>query len=118
MCQQADGRAGSGQPSAELLGRSDDDALGPADVAEPVAVLVLRHLAEGCSARLVERHAPRSLTMVGIGPDMAVTIERSRRWAPIRGSAPRPAWGTAGSLWPGGSTHPARIPRPGAPLEP
>jgi len=29
---------------AELLGQRDDDPLGAADVAEPVAVLVLRHL--------------------------------------------------------------------------
>jgi hypothetical protein len=32
--------------SAELLGQRDDDALGAADVAESIAVLVLRHLAE------------------------------------------------------------------------
>jgi hypothetical protein len=29
------------QPSAELLGQCDDDALGAADVTEPIAVLVL-----------------------------------------------------------------------------
>jgi hypothetical protein len=33
------------QPSAELLGQCDDDAFGAADVAEPIAVLVLRQLA-------------------------------------------------------------------------
>ena len=32
-------------PSAELLGESDDDALGTADVAEPIDVLVLLQLA-------------------------------------------------------------------------
>src|SRR5262245_34287438 len=31
--------------SAELFGQRDDDALGAADVTEPIAVLVLRHLA-------------------------------------------------------------------------
>jgi hypothetical protein len=35
-----------GRPSAELLGQSDDDALGAADIAEPIAVLVLRQLAD------------------------------------------------------------------------
>jgi hypothetical protein len=34
------------RPSAELLGQSDDDALGAADIAEPIAVLVLRQLAD------------------------------------------------------------------------
>jgi len=37
------GRDGS---SAELLGQRDDDALGAADVAEPIDVLVLRQLAD------------------------------------------------------------------------
>jgi hypothetical protein len=32
--------------STELLGQRDDDALGAADVAEPIAVLVPRHLAD------------------------------------------------------------------------
>src|SRR5690349_9320199 len=32
-------------PSADLLGQGDDDAFGATEVAEPVAVLVLRHLA-------------------------------------------------------------------------
>ena len=36
--------------SAELFGQSDDDALGPADVAEPIAVLVLRQLADELGA--------------------------------------------------------------------
>src|ERR1700676_4563623 len=35
-----------GAPSAELFGQSDDDALGAADVAEPIDVLVLRQLAD------------------------------------------------------------------------
>src|SRR4051812_26074048 len=34
------------EPSAELLGQRDDDSLGAAEVAEPVAVLVLHHLAD------------------------------------------------------------------------
>ncbi len=34
------------QPSAELLGQCDDDALGAADVTEPIAVLVLLQLAD------------------------------------------------------------------------
>jgi hypothetical protein len=34
------------QPSAEPLGQCDDDALGAADVTEPIAVLVLRQLAD------------------------------------------------------------------------
>ncbi len=38
-------RRGRDGPLAELLGQCDDDALGTADVAEPIAVLVLRHLA-------------------------------------------------------------------------
>jgi hypothetical protein len=33
------------RPSADLLGQSDDDALGAADVTEPIAVLVLLQLA-------------------------------------------------------------------------
>src|SRR5215204_7652983 len=39
--------ASMGRPGglAELLGQRDDDALGAADVAEPIAVLVLHHLA-------------------------------------------------------------------------
>src|SRR5207247_6872285 len=32
--------------SAELLGQCDEDALGAADVTEPIAVLVLHHLAD------------------------------------------------------------------------
>jgi hypothetical protein len=34
------------QPSADLFGQSDDDALGAADVAEPIDVLVLLQLAD------------------------------------------------------------------------
>ena len=34
------------QPSAELLGQCDDDALGAADVTEPTAALVLRQTAD------------------------------------------------------------------------
>jgi len=34
------------QPSAELLGQCDDDALGAADVTEPIAVLVPLQLAD------------------------------------------------------------------------
>jgi hypothetical protein len=34
------------RPSAELFGQSYDDALGTADVAEPIDVLVLRQLAD------------------------------------------------------------------------
>ena len=37
---------GAGFGSAELLGQRDDDALGAAEVAEPIAVLVLHHLAD------------------------------------------------------------------------
>ena len=36
----------TGNASAELLGQRDDDALGAADVAEPIAVLVLLQLAD------------------------------------------------------------------------
>src|SRR3954471_13282420 len=36
-------------PLAELLGQGDDDPRGTAEVAEPVAVLVLRHLTEELS---------------------------------------------------------------------
>jgi hypothetical protein len=34
------------QPSAELLGKSDDDPVGASDVAEPIDVLILRQLAD------------------------------------------------------------------------
>jgi hypothetical protein len=37
---------GLGQPSAELLRECNDDAFGAADVAEPIAALVLRHVAD------------------------------------------------------------------------
>src|SRR5205085_5816879 len=39
-----------GFASAELLGQRDDDALRAADVTEPIAVLVLRHLANELGA--------------------------------------------------------------------
>jgi hypothetical protein len=39
-------QVGRGGPLADLLGQCDDDVLGAAEVTEPVAVLVLRHLAE------------------------------------------------------------------------
>src|SRR5215831_852159 len=39
-------QVGRDGPLADLLGQCDDDALGAAEVTEPVAVLVLRHLAE------------------------------------------------------------------------
>src|SRR5919108_4478598 len=39
-------QVGRERSSAELLGQSEDDPLGAADEAEPVAVLVLRHLAD------------------------------------------------------------------------
>jgi hypothetical protein len=38
------------QCSAELFGESDDDAFGSADVTEPIAVLVLRQLANEFAA--------------------------------------------------------------------
>jgi hypothetical protein len=40
--------------SAELLGQRDDDALGAADVAEPIAVLVLLQLADEFGAMGVQ----------------------------------------------------------------
>src|SRR5947209_4233776 len=40
----------SARTSAQGLGQRDDDALGAADVAEAIAVLVLRHLANELSA--------------------------------------------------------------------
>src|SRR6266851_3047774 len=43
-------RPRAGAPSAELLGQGDDDALGAADVAEQVFVLVLHHVADEFSA--------------------------------------------------------------------
>jgi len=39
-------QVGRDGPLAELLGQRDDDPCGAADVAEPVAILVLRHLAD------------------------------------------------------------------------
>ena len=42
----ADWGVGHRHASAELLGQRDDDARWAADVAEPIAVLVLRHLAD------------------------------------------------------------------------
>lgn len=37
-------------PLADLFGQGDDDSRGAAEVAEPIAVLVLRHLAEEVGA--------------------------------------------------------------------
>src|SRR5258708_451252 len=44
------GRPRAGAASAELVGQGDDDALGAADVAEQVFVLVLHHVADEFSA--------------------------------------------------------------------
>src|SRR5712691_136585 len=41
--------------SAELFGERDDDAIGAAEVAEPIEILVLRHLADELGA--VSPHA-------------------------------------------------------------
>jgi hypothetical protein len=48
--------------SAELFGERDDDAIGPAEVAEPIEILVLRHLADELGA--VSPHAGNDLVDV------------------------------------------------------
>ncbi len=51
------------QPSAELLGQCDDDALGAADVTEPIAVLVLLQLADEFGNTLAQ---PSDSSRVGL----------------------------------------------------
>src|SRR4051812_34228306 len=63
--------------SAELLGQSDDDALRAAQEAEPVAVLVLRHLADEFAT--VAAQAGDDVVDVVDGEHDAAYAERVRR---------------------------------------
>lgn len=77
-------------PSAELLGQSDDDALGSADVAEPVAVLVLCQLADEFGA--VSAQAGKGVLDVVDGEHDAVCAQNvvrpvARSGADRRGAA-------------------------------
>jgi hypothetical protein len=65
------------QPSAELLGQCDDDAFGAADVAEPIAVLVLRQLANEFGAVGVQ--AGKDVVKVFDGERDATYAQRVRR---------------------------------------
>src|SRR3712207_9209141 len=62
---------------AELLGQSDDDPLGAADEAEPVAVLVLRHLADELGA--VSAKAGNDVLDVVDGEHDSTYAQRVRR---------------------------------------
>src|SRR5215208_5487329 len=64
-------------PLAELLGQSDDDPLGAADETEPVAVLVLRQLAEEFGA--VGAQAGDDVLDVVDGEHDATDAQRVRR---------------------------------------
>src|SRR5215217_7354289 len=64
-------------PLAELLGQSDDDPLGAADETEPVAVLVLRDLAEEFGA--VCAQAGNDVLDVVDGEHDATDAQRVRR---------------------------------------
>src|SRR5438093_702089 len=63
--------------SVELLGQCDEDALGPADVTEPIAVLVLRHLAKEFGA--VGAQAGKDVLDVIDGEHDATYAQRVRR---------------------------------------
>ena len=65
------------QPSAELLGQCDDDALGAADVTEPIAVLVLLQLANEFGAVGVQ--AGKDVLNVFDGEHDATYAQRVRR---------------------------------------
>jgi hypothetical protein len=81
------------------------------------------HDLEGRLARLVERHAPRLLTVVGIGPDTAVTllitIGTTRNACAVRRPSPRCA-GSAPSSVPraAGSTVASTVTATGRPTPP
>src|SRR5918995_2092924 len=65
------------QRSAELLGQCDDDALGAADVTEPILVLVLHHLADELGA--VAKQAGKDVLEVVDGEHDATDAQRVHR---------------------------------------
>src|SRR6266568_124072 len=71
-------QVGRDGPLADLLGQCDDDALGAAEVTEPVAVLVLRHLAEEFGA--VGAQAGKDVLDVFDGEHNAMQAQRVGRW--------------------------------------
>jgi len=85
----------------ELLGQRDDDALGAADVAEPVAVLVERHLSN--EFRAVSAQAGDVLDVVD-GEHDPMQAERVRRRVMRSGADRRGVWYFVSSIrpWPSG----------------
>src|SRR5262249_57510483 len=94
--------------SAELFGECDDDALRAADVAEPIAVLVLRHLSNELRALGVQ--AGKDVLNV-VDSEHDVTYAKRVRRCVFRLPAGRPR--------PGGLRHPRPArPLPGPPPSP
>src|SRR5438093_1652425 len=73
--------------SVELLRQPDDDALGPADVAEPIAVLVLHHLADEVGA--VGLQAGKDVLDVVDGEHDATDTQRVHRCVRLGGGGGR-----------------------------